>query len=71
MSVATRRGSGADDSGEVNVSLRGCFHDLDFYIPTRRIFEEGHDVPTTCPLQPGCGEMLVQTAANLLNELKP
>jgi len=55
----------------VKVSLIWCFHDLDFYIPTRRAFEEGHYEPTTCPLQPGCGELLVQTAVNLLNELKP
>lgn len=27
--------------------------------------------PTTCPLQPGCGKLLVQTAVKLLNELKP
>jgi hypothetical protein len=31
-------------------------NDLDFYIPTRRAFEEGHYEPTTCPLEPGCGE---------------
>jgi neutral ceramidase len=46
-------------------------NDLDFYIPTRRAFEEGHYEPTTCPLAPGCGELLVSTAVNLLNELKP
>ena len=46
-------------------------NDLDFYIPTRRAFEEGGYEPTTCPLQPGCGELLVQTAVRLLNELKP
>jgi neutral ceramidase len=46
-------------------------NDLDFYIPTRRAFEEGHYEPTTCPLEPGCGELMVQAAVKLLNELKP
>ena len=46
-------------------------NDLDFYLPTRRAVEEGHYEPTTCPLEPGCGERLVQTAVNLLHELKP
>ena len=46
-------------------------NDLDFYIPTRRAFEEGHYEPTACPLEPGCGELLVQAAVRLLNELKP
>lgn len=45
-------------------------NDLDFYIPTRRAFEEGNYEPTTCPLEPGCGELLVQAAVKLLNELK-
>ncbi len=45
-------------------------NDLDFYIPTRRAFEEGHYEPTTCPLEPGCGEHLVQAATNLLHALK-
>lgn len=46
-------------------------NDLDFYVPTRRAFEEGHYEPTACPLEPGCGESLVQAAVKLLNELKP
>jgi len=46
-------------------------NDLDFYIPTRRAFEEGNYEPTTCPLEPGCGERLVAAAVGLLNELKP
>jgi neutral ceramidase len=46
-------------------------NDLDFYIPTRRAFEEGNYEPTTCPLEPGCGERLVTAAVKLLNELKP
>ncbi|MBE7500470.1 MAG: hypothetical protein HS113_09235 [Verrucomicrobiales bacterium] len=45
-------------------------NDLDFYIPTRRAFEEGNYEPNTCPLEPGCGELLVQAAVTLLNELK-
>jgi hypothetical protein len=45
-------------------------NDLDFYIPTRRAFEEGHYEPTTCPLEPGCGERLAQAAVAVLNELK-
>lgn len=43
---------------------------MDFYIPTRKAFEEGGYEVTTCPLEPGCGELLIQTAADLLNELK-
>ena len=46
-------------------------NDLDFYVPTRRAFEEGSYEITTCPLLPGCGELLVQTAVRLLTELKP
>jgi hypothetical protein len=46
-------------------------NDLDFYIPTRRAFEEGNYEPTTCPLEPGCGELLVAAAVKLLHELKP
>jgi neutral ceramidase len=43
---------------------------LDFYIPPRRAFEEGNYEPTTCPLKPGCGELLVDAALRLLGELK-
>ena len=46
-------------------------NDMDFYIPTRRAFEEGNYEPTTCPLEPGCGERLVSAAVGLLLELKP
>jgi hypothetical protein len=45
-------------------------NDLDFYIPTMRAFEEGHYEPTSCPLVPGCGERLVETAVTLLQDLK-
>ncbi|NUQ62409.1 MAG: hypothetical protein HUU20_07965 [Pirellulales bacterium] len=46
-------------------------NDLDFYIPTRRAFEEGQYEPTTCPLAAGCGERLVEAALGLLHDLKP
>ena len=44
-------------------------NDLDFYIPTRRAFAEGHYEPTTCPLEPGCGERMVAVAVELLLQL--
>jgi hypothetical protein len=46
-------------------------NDLDFYVPNRRAFEEGNYEPTACPLEPGCGELLVSAAVKLLHELKP
>lgn len=46
-------------------------NDVDYYIPTRCAFEEGSYEVTTCPLNPGCGESLIQTAVRLLHELKP
>ena len=49
------------------ISLAG---DVDFYIPTRRAFEEGSYEVTTCPLDPGCGEILLDTARAALRELK-
>lgn len=49
------------------ISLAG---DIDYYIPTRRAFEEGSYEVTTCPLDPGCGEVLLDTARSALNELK-
>lgn len=45
-------------------------NDIDFYIPTRRAFEEGSYEVTTCPLDPGCGELLLDTAREALVELK-
>jgi neutral ceramidase len=54
-----------------NTIVISLANDLDFYVPTRRAFEEGHYEPTTCPLEMGCGELLVQAAVKLLNELKP
>ena len=46
-------------------------NDTDFYVPVRRAFEEGHYEPTTCPLNAGCGELLVNGAVKLLREFKP
>jgi neutral ceramidase len=43
---------------------------VDYYIPTRRAFEEGSYEVTTCPLEPGCGELLIDEARRLLWELK-
>lgn len=54
-----------------NTIVISLANDLDFYIPTRRAFEEGHYEPTTCPLEPGCGERLVEAVVRLLAELKP
>ncbi len=45
-------------------------NDIDFHVPTRRAFEEGHYEPATCPLMPGCGEQLVELAVKLLHQLK-
>jgi neutral ceramidase len=39
------------------------------YIPTKRAFAEGNYEPTTARCAPGSGEILVETAVNLLNEL--
>ena len=49
------------------VTLAG---DVDFYIPTRRAFTEGSYEVTTCPLDPGCGEILLDVARSVLVELK-
>jgi neutral ceramidase len=46
-------------------------NDVDYYVPTRRAFEEGSYEVTTCPLEPGCGELLIDTARKLLNAVKP
>lgn len=54
-----------------NTIVISLANDVDYYIPTRRAFEEGSYEVTTCPLSPGCGELLSQTAVKLLNELKP
>jgi hypothetical protein len=44
-------------------------HDLDFYVPTRKAFAEGsYEIVTSC-IEPGSGEMLVEAAVSLLEEL--
>mgnify|MGYP000848878540 CR=1 FL=1 len=40
------------------------------YIPTRRAFEEGAYEPESSPYQPGFGELIVDTAVDLLGELR-
>lgn len=54
-----------------NTLVMSLANDIDFYIPTRRAFEEGSYEITTCPVETGCGELLVQVATQLLQELKP
>lgn len=53
-----------------NTLVISLANDVDFYIPTRRAFEEGSYEVSTCPLEAGCGEMLTQAAAELLVGLK-
>jgi neutral ceramidase len=52
-----------------NTMVVSLANDVDYYIPTRRAFEEGSYEVTTCPLVPGCGERLATLAVELLNEL--
>ncbi|MBI3874457.1 MAG: hypothetical protein HY300_00490 [Verrucomicrobia bacterium] len=40
------------------------------YIPTKRAFAEGNYEPTSARCAAGSGEMLVEAAVRLLNELK-
>lgn len=53
-----------------NTIVISLANDVDFYIPTRRAFEEGSYEVTTCPLDAGCGEILLETAQDVLNALK-
>jgi len=46
-------------------------NDVDFYVPTRKAFAEGSYEVCTSPMKPGGGEILVDTAVRLLDELKP
>ncbi len=41
------------------------------YVPTKRAFTEGNYEPISARCAPGSGEMLVEAAVRLLNELKP
>ncbi|MDX1961531.1 MAG: hypothetical protein SFX18_00170 [Pirellulales bacterium] len=52
-----------------NTIVISLTNDVDYYVPTRRAFQEGNYEPTTCPLVPGCGEKLVAAALELLNEM--
>ena len=49
----------------------GYAHSLDFYVPTRKAFAEGSYEVIASTIKPGGGEMLVDTAAKMLRELKP
>lgn len=53
-----------------NTVVVSLANDVDYYIPTRKAFEEGSYEVTTCPLTPGCGEKLVSLSIDMLNELK-
>ncbi len=53
-----------------NTVVVSLANDVDYYVPTRRAFEEGSYEVTTCPLAPGCGEKLTSLAIELLHELK-
>jgi hypothetical protein len=45
-------------------------NDVDFYVPTRKAFAEGSYEVCTTPMKPGGGELLVDAAVGLLQELK-
>ena len=45
-------------------------NDTPGYIPTKKAFAEGHYEPTNSRIQPGGGEMMVETAVRLLKDLK-
>lgn len=53
-----------------NTIVLSLANDVDYYIPTRKAFEEGSYEVTTCPLDTGCGELLSATAIELLNTAK-
>jgi hypothetical protein len=44
-------------------------NDIDFYVPTRRAFTEGSYEVTTSSFQPGGGELLVDAAVQLLEQV--
>ncbi|MHC4176060.1 MAG: neutral/alkaline non-lysosomal ceramidase N-terminal domain-containing protein [Planctomycetota bacterium] len=46
-------------------------HDSPGYVPTRKAFAEGSYETVNSRIQPGGGELLVETAVRLLSELKP
>jgi len=45
-------------------------NDVDFYVPTKKAFAEGGYEVCTSPMKPGGGELLVDAAVRLLQELK-
>ena len=45
-------------------------NDKTSYIPTKKAFAEGSYEVTNAVIKPGSGEMLVDTAVKLLNEVK-
>ena len=46
-------------------------HDAPGYVPTRKAFTEGSYETVNSRIEPGGGELLVETAVRLLKELKP
>lgn len=53
-----------------NTIVMTVCNDKTSYIPTKKAYAEGSYEVTNSILKPGSGEMLVETALNLLNELK-
>lgn len=43
--------------------------DIDFYVPTRKVFEEGSYEVTTSSFQPGGEELIVEAAVELLRDV--
>jgi hypothetical protein len=54
-----------------NTLVISLANDVDFYVPTRKAFAEGGYEVCTSPMKPGGGEILVDAAVKLLQELKP
>lgn len=53
-----------------NTLVVSLANDIDFYVPTRKAFDEGSYEVVTSSLQPGGGERLVDGALQLLEELR-
>ncbi len=53
-----------------NTIVISLANDIDYYLPTERAFAEGSYEVTTCPLDPGCGEILLTTAQSALLAVK-
>ena len=53
-----------------NTIVMTVCNDKTSYIPTKKAYAEGSYEVTNSILKPGSGEMLVETALGLLNELK-